>query len=76
MTMTKIEAYRVLSNMHRGIAFVANVIFTRGGQNTAKRLKTMVRLIQTGHELNSAPFSCDHLTIDGSIVALASLDAY
>ena len=61
--MTKVEAARFLYVQHRGISFTANVISTRG-TNVAKRLKTMVRLIQAGRELSDGN-NTDTFTLDG-----------
>jgi hypothetical protein len=72
--MSKLEAYRFLSNQHRGISFVANVILTRGGPNGAKRLKKMVKLIKEGRELGDGSFSCEHFSVDGRILPLSALD--
>ena len=64
----KIEAARFLYIQHRGISFTANVISTRG-TNVAKRLKTMVRLIQAGRELSDGN-NTDTFTLDGRILPL------
>ena len=70
--MTKLDASRFLYRQNRGVSFVANVVSTRG-LNVAKRLKTMVALIQAGRELSDG-ITTETFTLDGRILPLTALD--
>lgn len=60
--MTKMEALNEAQKL--GAGFIANVILTQH-VNPSARLKGLVQLLKTGHEVRTAQFSIDTLVIDG-----------
>lgn len=60
--MTKQEAYNEAQKM--GAGFLANVISAQHG-NPARKLKGLVDLLKSGHDVRTAQFSIDTLIIDG-----------
>lgn len=64
--MTKLQAYRFLSSKDSTTAFIANVIFN-GCSNAAAKLKSMVELVQAGHQLSTTSFTMpyDGIQVDG-----------
>ena len=60
--MTKMKAYEEAGKL--GAAFIANVILTQHS-NPSRKLKGLVDLLKSGHEVRAGQFSIDTLVIDG-----------
>jgi hypothetical protein len=66
--MTKLEAYRFLSNdCGRDVAWIANVFMTAGGSNCAKSLKALATLVKKGISVGSIGYVMpyERLNVDG-----------
>lgn len=63
--MTKIDHYRYLQG--EGMGFVANVVLTRY-RHPAAYLKALAKLAQRGSRVEFAPYSMDHLLLNGRAV--------
>lgn len=76
--MTKIQAYQWLVDRDpRGLGWIANVFFTRGGPHSAANIKAMVALINAGVEIAPMSFTMpyDGLLIDGAYRTPAEMRA-
>lgn len=60
--MTKMEAMNEARKM--GAGFIANVIATQHS-NPARKLKGLVELLKSGHDVRTAELSIDILIVDG-----------
>lgn len=73
--MNLLEVYRWLDQQGGDVGWIANVFYTSGGPNRAKTLKSMVSLLQAGHEIGSISFTMpyDQLYLDGKAITPAEL---
>jgi hypothetical protein len=69
--MTKMQAYAEAGKL--GAGYVANVILVSHG-DSARKLKGLVTLLLTGHQVQIAAFDITQLQIDGKNVSWNALD--
>ena len=69
--MTKMQAYEYCRK--NGASFIANVVLCQH-RDSARKLKRMANLIQTGHTVTLGSYSIDTLVIDGRVQPWEALD--
>ena len=71
----KVQLYQRISNEPKyvSVRWIANVLFT--GSKPGTRLKALVRLVDSGHEISSLDFIMPYqgLRVDGNAVCTAPL---
>ncbi len=68
--MTKIQAMKAMEA--KGLSFTANVLMNGCSKPTAK-MKTILKLIDMGHEVRHAPFETCAVVVDGVYVSFSRL---
>jgi hypothetical protein len=69
--MTKIQAMNAMEKV--GLSFTANVIMNGCGK-PATKMRTILKLIESGHDVRRAPFDTCALIVDGELISFGALD--